>query len=371
MGASSGTLAAASGGPPTLAAIRTLVVKGRHWRYANQDNLRIRRPAHRYECAQSCPGPARNRPKPASPKAEAILLFFGIVFPPSLKISSWCICPSVHRFGWRHCSEATGDMTARSITSLRKKNAKGELYTRPTNIEGKLAEIVALSHDEISARCSVADGEDPTFLPSECLVYLVRANRDSPPGVYFETLYKTLLARVLRRLPSEEITDLTEGNIRSETVGNFVELLAADRANYDEALDYFEIRFESALVSLRANVERKSYREKKRSAALEIDDKPGEIAEHVERAAGSFDPFDFEEIDHADYRLRLDKAISTLPKMQIAIVEMIQKGIPIDSKEPGTVTIARTLGKAEKTIRLQRDKAYRTLCEALKKGEKA
>ena len=262
-------------------------------------------------------------------------------------------------------------MTARSITSLRKKNAKGELYTRPANIEGKLAEIVALAHDEISARCSVADVEDPTFLPSECLVYLVRANHDGPPGVYFETVYKALLARLMRRLPSEEITDLTEGNIRSETVGNFIELLAADRANYAEALDFFEIRFEGAVVSLRANVERKSYREKNRSAALETDDGTGEIAEHVERAAGSFDPFDFAIIDRADYRLRLDKAISALPTIQIAIVEMIKKGIPIDSKEPGAVTIAKTLGKAEKTIRLQRDKAYRTLREALRKGEKA
>jgi hypothetical protein len=262
-------------------------------------------------------------------------------------------------------------MTAPAITPLRKKNAKAELYTRPTNIEAKLAEIVALSHDEISARCSIDDADDPAYLPSECLVYLVRANRNNPPGVYFETVYKALMARVMRRLPSEENTDLTEGNIRSETVGSFAELLAADRLNYDDALDYFEIRFAGALSSLRVNVERKAYRDKKRSTSLEIDHETGELAADVERAAGSFDPFDVEKIDHADYRLRLDRAISALPTLQRAIVVMIKKGIPIDSKEPGTVTIAKTLEKAEKTIRLQRDKAYQTLRDTLIKGEKA
>jgi hypothetical protein len=58
-------------------------------------------------------------------------------------------------------------MTTPAITPLRKKNAKAELYTRPTNIEAKLAEIVALSHDEISARCSIDDADDPAYLPSE------------------------------------------------------------------------------------------------------------------------------------------------------------------------------------------------------------
>lgn len=50
-------------------------------------------------------------------------------------------------------------------------------------------------------------------------------------------------------------------------------------------------------------------------------------------------------------------------------VVMIQQGIPIDSKDPNVVTIAKTLGKSEKTIRTYRDKAYATLRAALTVGE--
>lgn len=40
---------------------------------------------------------------------------------------------------------------------------------------------------------------------------------------------------------------------------------------------------------------------------------------------------------------------------------MLRKGIPIDSKDLDAVTIAKTLGKSEKTIRTHRDKAVAAL----------
>ena len=44
---------------------------------------------------------------------------------------------------------------------------------------------------------------------------------------------------------------------------------------------------------------------------------------------------------------------------------MLRQGISIDSKDPGTITIAKTLGKSEKTIRLHRDRAFAALRAAL------
>jgi DNA-directed RNA polymerase specialized sigma24 family protein len=44
---------------------------------------------------------------------------------------------------------------------------------------------------------------------------------------------------------------------------------------------------------------------------------------------------------------------------------MLQRDFPIDSKDPNVITIAKTLGKSEKTIRTHRDKAYATLRAAL------
>ncbi len=40
---------------------------------------------------------------------------------------------------------------------------------------------------------------------------------------------------------------------------------------------------------------------------------------------------------------------------------MLRQGIPIDSQDPDVVTIAKTLKKSEKTIRLHRDRALKAL----------
>ena len=48
---------------------------------------------------------------------------------------------------------------------------------------------------------------------------------------------------------------------------------------------------------------------------------------------------------------------------------MLLKNIPIDTQEPDAVTISRTLGKSEKTIRTHRDKAMARLRVALTGGK--
>src|SRR5258705_745678 len=73
---------------------------------------------------------------------------------------------------------------------------------------------------------------------------------------WFERLYRILTERVLRSLPRAESRDgktesLTRGIVRDKVFGRFVELLSADRAEYIDKLDYFEVRFDGALASLR------------------------------------------------------------------------------------------------------------------------
>lgn len=48
---------------------------------------------------------------------------------------------------------------------------------------------------------------------------------------------------------------------------------------------------------------------------------------------------------------------------------MLRQGVPIDSKEPDVMTIAKALGRSEKTIRTHRDKAYAALRTALLDGD--
>lgn len=258
------------------------------------------------------------------------------------------------------------------VRALRKKTLGGALYTRDSRIEAKLSEILALPPDELVARCAVKNRKDPAYVPSECLLYVVRTCQADDAHGHFGTLYKLLMDRVLRRLPTGESADgknqsLPESRVREELFDRFTVFLAKDRTTYAEHLDYFELRFDGALLNLRRDVQRKSCREPKEFS--EIDPITGEIALEVERAAGVFDAFDPAEMDRADYRSRLNEAIKSLPIEQRTIVEMIGNNIPIDSKDPSAVTIAKTLGRSEKTIRLHRDQAYLALETMLKKGK--
>ncbi len=252
------------------------------------------------------------------------------------------------------------------VTPLRKINLEGKLYTRDAGIEEKLSVLNGLTQDELVVRCGIRKRDDPDYVPSECLVYFLRASRADPSVAGFEQLYKILAERVLRALPREGSADgktvsLTNSIIRDEVFGKFAVLLSSDRTEYSEKLDYFEIRFDGALASLKRDARKKAWRDENRTATLEYDDKTGDLTEEIERAVGSFDPISQFENDSSDYRLQLEATIDILPPEQMRIIEMLRKGVPIDSKETGVVTIAKVLGKSEKTIRTHRDKAIARL----------
>ena len=260
------------------------------------------------------------------------------------------------------------------VTPLRKRTLEGELYRRDANIEAKLVELESLTQDELVTQCSIRSRDDPNYVPSECLVYFVRATHSDSNMAGFELLYKILAERVLRSLPRAESADgktasMTKTIIRDKVFDRFIELLSRDRSEYSEKLDYFEVRFDSALANLRRDAQKQAWRDENRSVSIECDEETGELTEEVERAAGSFDPFCQSEIEDPDYRSQLDAAIDTLPPEQIRIIEMLLKGIPIDSKDTGAVTIAKVLGKSEKTIRTHRDKAFAALRAAMSGGE--
>lgn len=59
-------------------------------------------------------------------------------------------------------------MTAPSIEPLRKRGVNGQLYARLPEIEAKLAEISALTREELSVRCAIED-------PSPQVIYRASA----------------------------------------------------------------------------------------------------------------------------------------------------------------------------------------------------
>lgn len=260
------------------------------------------------------------------------------------------------------------------VAPLRKRRLSGELYRRDPKIEALIAELAVLPRDELIVRAEIAKRSDSGYIPSECLVYFIRASRRDNNEAWFERLYRILIGRVLRSLPKAENSDgrtesLTRGVVRDKVFSRFVELLSADRAGYVDKLDYFEVRFDGALASLRRDAQEKAWRDENRSQPLEYDEESGELSPEVEAAAGAHDPFVASDFDDPAYRSRLDAAIEALPIEQSRIIHMLRQGFPIDSKEADVMTIAKALGRSEKTIRTYRDKAFAALRTAMADGD--
>ena len=261
------------------------------------------------------------------------------------------------------------------IVPLRKRTLTGELYTRDPRIESLLEELSALSRDELVERASISRRSDPDYIPTECLFCFVRASRMDNNEDWFERLYRILNERVLRSLPKAEGWDeKTEWQsrleIRDRAHDRFVELLALDRTSYQERLDYFEVRFDGALASLRRDAQEQVWRAENRSVSLDTGDDTGALLAEVERAVSQHeDPFALFDLDDEDFRLQLEAAIESLPSEQRSVIEMLRKGFPIDSKEPGVMTISSALGRSEKTIRNYRNRAIAALRVALTDGD--
>ena len=260
------------------------------------------------------------------------------------------------------------------VAPLRKRSLTGALYERDPKTNALISELAALPRDELTARAAIRKRAHSGYIPSECLIYFIRASRRDNNEAWFERLYRILIERVLRSLPRAESPDgktesLTRGLVRDKVFSRFVELLSADRSAYVEKLDYFEIRFDGAVASLRRDAQEKAWRDENRSQPLEYDDDSGELSAEVEAAAGTYNPFAGSNIDDPAYRSRFDAAIEALPPEQSRIIHMLRQGIPIDSKEPDVMTIAKAVGRSEKTVRTYRDKAFATLRSAMADGE--
>lgn len=259
-------------------------------------------------------------------------------------------------------------------TLLRKQNTDGVLYTRVPSIEAQLSSLEQLSRDEILARCQIRQRSALGYVPSECLLYFVRASRADNSNVWFESLYRILLARILHALPSANSADgktssLMRERIRDKVADRFVEMLAGDRQVYDDRLDFFEIRFDKALRSLRLDAQKQVLRDENRKQPLSYDEDSGELSPEIEQAAGNSAFFEGTEFRDEAFRLRLDTAIETLPSEQSRTIQMLMLGYQIHSEDPTVTTICKVLGKTPKTIWNYHDRAMKALRSALGEGE--
>jgi arginyl-tRNA synthetase len=206
-------------------------------------------------------------------------------------------------------------------------------------------------------------------------LHLVRSFRKDQVNPAFEAFYKILYTRLLRRLPrpdKEHSTALTAEAIRDHALDRFRKWLSADLQEYEERLDFFEVRFDMAMKKLRANAEASVLEKVKKQKPLTSTD-DGQVTEEVEKAAAKAfaeGAFNFDSGSEA-YRFALDEVIDTLSSDEGRVIHMLRLGMQIDSIDPHQPTISKALGKSEKTIRNMRDRAFVKIRNALSaKGHK-
>jgi len=284
---------------------------------------------------------------------------------------------------WRLDQAANAAQDARSYTTpwgtirgnwpepLRKKKDDGSAYSRPPDVEASLDALLALGRAALVERCRISDSRNPDYVKSECILYFVRLSRANR---HFEELFRILRVRVQRALPAVErfVEEGAKASVQSPAVQirdavlfRFQELLCLDRADYDERLDYFEIKFDGAIANLRLTARRKAWKDDNRSSPLTYDDETSEPTKEVEDALARLHPLSASKIDDPVYRSRLDAAIDSLPADQRRVIEMLLQNFQIESDDPEMTTIVKVLGRTEKTVRNRRDRAIATLRAAL------
>ncbi len=68
----------------------------------------------------------------------------------------------------------------RVVRPLTKMTRDGKPYRRVEEIETLLEQLVTVSLDELLERSSISNRNDPRYIPSECLVHLIRGTRSDP-----------------------------------------------------------------------------------------------------------------------------------------------------------------------------------------------
>lgn len=251
------------------------------------------------------------------------------------------------------------------IRSLRKTRPEGPPYTRREVVTTEINALSALEASELESRAAVSQSSSPRRVSSEALLYYVRTTAE---GVHRDKLSELLLGRLALGALTGSPSSITVQNIQADVVSHFVDLLLSDREDYDQRLDYYEVNFNATVRFDRLDASKRHWKHENRTEALGTED--AEISDHVEAAAGSTDPFDPDELDKKNYRLRLDDAIDNLPQLQRRIVVMLREEIPIESIDPLVKSISEVLGKTPKTIAKYRDMAYASLRRRLEQKER-
>jgi hypothetical protein len=250
--------------------------------------------------------------------------------------------------------------------ALKRKERDGTPYRRLPEIEASIEKLETIDAAVRLLQFEVVSRTHPEHVRTEALIYFLRRAWAEGENRHFEKVYCILFNRIDQSLRSS-IWDSRIGSatdIRDEIAHRLVIMIAEDCKTQSDRLDFFEIRFDKAMVAIRTSVLRKFT-----AASCEVTIIPlgtperdgSDISPEVELALTNFLGGDPQKIDDPAFRLVLFTAIDRLPPDQKQVIGLFLQGVPIDAKEKDVMTIARILKCDERTVRNRRDRAFKVL----------
>lgn len=253
----------------------------------------------------------------------------------------------------------------------------GTPYYRPEAVEAEIMALLSLDIDERMARLCPTAPSHATPVSPEALVYFMREERRANHESRFNRLYTAVMKHYLSffRSPDRQgegviRTDGALEDLRRHAVDRFVEKIRKDRAEGDDRLDIYEIRFGLAAAKDRSSARKAVYRLVDREEALNPLEDGREASAEVEAAAARLSELSgATKNDVSDDLKRVLVAIDTLPEKYRRVATMTLNSIPIEAKDANTPSISGLLGCTPKTARARRDRAVELIQLALGLGD--
>lgn len=137
---------------------------------------------------------------------------------------------------------------------LDKKDKSGKPYSRPADIETAIDAALGQDLETVCGRARLNDPQATGYMPTECLLHLIRDARRRKDKTKRDRLILVLLTRLDRMLKGQ-IPSSWSGDVpgtRQKVLDKFTMLLAEDGAAEDQGvLDFYECRFNRAFRALR------------------------------------------------------------------------------------------------------------------------
>lgn len=241
------------------------------------------------------------------------------------------------------------------VRPLTKRTVDGELYTRPSRIEGEIRTVSELSPEILQERLNVTKPGTPGYISSECLVYLIRGAIRSDDQDQLSTVLLVLLSRceaiLVKKVSAELFPDAQ--SIREEILGQFSEMLAKDGVGENpDRLDIYESRFNLAFHSFYIDALRKEAKHSRNTVPLPDAATKDDMEEYEDTLVRIPEILqDCETPENVACRDELIQAIKKLPADEQNIIAHRLMGYQVESADPDEETIATRCRCSGRTIR--------------------